>query len=130
MNKKIMNLTPHTLNIISEAEFDPAIRKYRGGETVLTILSSGMVSAKYAAQTELDPILVEGVEVQTMSAPKWVSVDPLPEAEEGTLLVVSALDVAACKELGIPTNNLLTIGNAVVAEDNRTVLGCTCLVRN
>ena len=127
---KIINLTPHNLDLIAGAEFDPAIRKYRGGKTILTIPSSGMVNAKSAAQTEMDPISVEGVEIPTMSAPKWVSVDPLPEAEKGTLFVVSALYVPACKELGIPTENLLTINNAVVADDNRTVLGCTCLVRN
>lgn len=128
--KQIVNYTPHTVNLIAGAKFDPAIRKYRGGETILTIPSTGMVSAKSADQTELEPILVNGVEISTISAPKWVSVDPLPEAEEGTLFIVSSLYVAACKKLGIPTDNLLTIGNAVVADDNRTVFGCTCLVRN
>ena len=132
---RIMNLTPHTINIIDGAEFDPSIRKYKGGWILVSIPSSGMVSAKqenlFAENYNLsftEYITVNGKVVGIVDAPKWESVDPLPEGAD--YYIVSNIYVSACKELGIPTDNLLTPGNMVVEEDGRTVRGATCLIRN
>lgn len=140
---QILNYTPHNVNIVRGAEFDPTIRKYRGGEIINTIPSNGMVSAKAAPTAETEPILLESIgflpdmEIPTMEAPKWESVDPLPDAAMMDMVyrtkvyyIVSNLYVSACKELGIPTDRLLTVGNMVVEEDGRTVRGATCLIRN
>ena len=127
----IINMTPHPVSVVSGATFDASIRKYRGGSVVETIPSSGMVSAISSKQEEMEPILTEGgVSIPTVSAPKWERVDSLPEAPEGTMYVVSAMYVAACRELGLPTDRLLTIGPAVVGDDGRSILGCVSLVRN
>ena len=127
----IINMTPHPVSVVSGATFDASIRKYRGGSVVSTIPSSGMVSAISTRQVEMDPILIEdGVSIPTISAPKWERVDSLPEAPEGTMYVVSAMYIAACRELGLPTDRLLTIGPAVVGDDGRSILGCVSLVRN
>ena len=127
----IINMTPHPVSVVSGATFDASIRKYRGGSVVSTIPSSGMVSAISTRQVEMDPILNEdGVSIPTISAPKWERVDSLPEAPEGTMYVVSAMYVAACRELGLPTDRLLTIGPAVVGDDGRSIVGCVSLVRN
>ena len=126
-----MNLTPHPVSIVMGATLDTSIRKYRGGVVVSTIPSSGMVSAISSKQEEMDPIVTDnGVYIPTISAPKWVWMDPLPEAPEGTKYIVSAMYVAACRELGLPTNRLLTVGPAVVGDDGRSIIGCVSLVRN
>lgn len=124
----IINLTPHDVTLIANAIFDPTIRKYRGGEIVVTIPSSGMVSAKSTPSPEMDPLVCDGVPIPTMGAPRWEGVDPLPEG--GDYYIVSALYVSACRELGLPTDRLLTIGNTVVGEDGRTIRGTACLIRN
>ena len=118
----------HDVIVYKNAEFDPAIRKYRGGEIAATIPYAGFMLSAKAAQVDDEPIVVEGVEIPTKSPQKWVSVDPLPN-EPDTMYIVSAMYVAACKELGLPTDKLLTIGQTVVDETGR-VAGCVNLNRN
>lgn len=120
----------HPVNIYTGAEFDPDIRKYRGGEIAVSIPYAGFMLSAKAVQADDEPIVVNGVEIPTKSPQKWTAVDPLPEDDDGeTLYVVSAMYVAACKELGLPTNKLLTIGQTVVDESGR-VAGCVNLNRN
>ena len=118
----------HPVNIYTGAEFDPTIRKFRGGEISATIPYAGFMLSARAEQVDDEPIIVDGVEIPTKSPQKWVSVDPLPD-EPDTLYIVSAMYVAARKELGLPTNMLLTIGQVVVDETGR-VAGCVNLNRN
>ena len=118
----------HPVNIYTGAEFDPTIRKFRGGEISATIPYAGFMLSARAEQVDDEPIIVDGVEIPTKSPQKWVSVDPLPN-EPDTLYIVSAMYVAACKELGLPTDKLLTIGQTVVDETGR-VAGCVNLNRN
>lgn len=118
----------HPVNVFRNAEFDPAIRKYRGGELAVSIPYAGYMLSAKAEQVDDEPIVVEGVEIPTKSPQKWVSVDPLPD-EPDTMYIVSAMYVAACKELGLPTDKLLTIGQTVVDETGR-VAGCVNLNRN
>ena len=127
----IVNLTPHQVSIVTGATFDASIRKYRGGIVVKTIPSSGMVSVISSKQEEMDPIVTDdGVFIPTCSALKWVWVDPLPEFPEGSMYIVSAMYVTACRELGIPTHRLLTVGPTVVGDDGHSIVGCVSLVRN
>ena len=128
----IINMTPYPVSIVAGATFDTSIREYRGGSVVKTIQSSGTVSAIASKQEEMEPILTEGdVIIPTISAPKWERVDPLPEAPERTMFIVSETYVAACKELGIPTDRLLTLGPNVIGDNGvRNSLRCVSLVRN
>lgn len=120
----------HNINIIAGAEFDPAIRKFRGGHKIAEIPFSGVMLSAKAEQVDGEPLIVDGVAIPTKSPQKWTAVDPLPENDDGeTLYVVSAMYVAACKELGLPTDKLLTIGQTVVDETGR-VCGCVNLNRN
>ena len=120
----------HPVNIYKNAEFDSAIRKYRGGEIAATIPYAGFMLSARAEQVDDEPIIVDGVEIPTKTPQKWTAVDPLPENDDGeTLYIVSAMYVAACKELGLPTDKLLTIGQVVVDETGR-VCGCVNLNRN
>ena len=130
--RNIVNLTPHPVSIVVGATFDTSIRKYRGGTVVKTFPSFGMVSAISSKQEEMDPIVTDddGIYIPTTSAPKWVWVDPIPEFPEGSMYIVSAMYVTACRELGFPTHRLLTVGPAVVGDDVSTIVGCVSLVRN
>ena len=120
----------HPVNVFTGAEFDPTIRKFRGGEISATIPYAGFMLSAKAEQVDDEPIVEEGVEIPTKSPQKWTAVDPLPENDDGnTMYIVSAMYVAACKELGLPTNMLLTVGQTVVDETGR-VVGCVNLNRN
>lgn len=51
----IYNGTPHPISIVVGATYNPAIRKYTGGEVVLTLPSNGALNAKIPT-VELEPI--------------------------------------------------------------------------
>lgn len=118
----------HPVNVIKDATFDGSIRKFRGSVKVAEIPYAGFMLSAKAEQVDDEPIVVEGVEIPTKSPQKWTSVDPLPESED-TMYIVSAMYVAACKELGLPTDKLLTIGQTVV-DDTGRVVGCVGFNRN
>lgn len=42
---RIWNFTPHEINFVEGAEFNPAIRKFTGGEVVRTIPTDGQLNA-------------------------------------------------------------------------------------
>lgn len=119
----------HAVNVYTGASFDPSVRKYRGGELIATIPFSGRMLSAKAAQESADPVVVDGIEIPTMSAQKWVAVDPIPDESECDYCIVSAMYVAACKALGFNTSRLLTMANTVVDADGR-VIGVTGFNRN
>jgi len=121
----------HTVNIFAGCEFDPAIRKFRGGSKVAEIPFSGRTLNAHFEQNEAEPIEIEsdGISIPTMSSQIFTSVDELPPVEECDFCIVSALFVAACKAVGRDTSRLLTIGTPVVDEAGRTI-GCISLTRN
>lgn len=118
----------HSISVYKNAEFDPNIRKFRGGTKIAEIPFSGFMLSAKAEQVDGEPITVEDTEIPTKSPQKWTSVDPLPNTND-TLYIVSAMYVAACRELGLPTDKLLTVGQTVVDEAGR-VIGCVGFNRN
>lgn len=127
----IINNTPHAIKIFSKAQPDEKIRKFRvqeGAEPDVIIPSSGvLLNAKAAPQEDAMAIDFEGACIPTKTAPQWTGVDECPQ--DGNLHVVSALYVSACKEVGMPTDHLLTIGGQVVNEEGFPI-GCAFLCRN
>lgn len=129
MSKILSCVGGHSVSVFKDAEFDTTIRKFRGGEKVAEIPFAGFMLNARASQVDGEPITVEGVEVPTKTPQKWTSVDPLPDDTNDTMYIVSAMYVAACKELGLPTDKLLTIGQTVV-DDAGHVIGCVGFNRN
>lgn len=120
------NVGGHDINVYAGAQYDPQIRKYRGGHLVAVIPYSGsMLSAKMAQEPD-DPIIYDGVEIPTQRS-KIVSADPVPD--DNCYHIVSALYLAAVKAMGGDTNHLLTIA-APVVDDSGRVVGVTGLNRN
>lgn len=119
----IYNFTPHSINIIDGAEFDPSIRKWVGGEEVRTIPSSGMLNAQL---TSVEAGNIEGI-------PLWqqeiTGCDPLPGyIRAGDVVIVSALYATAYKANGgyFP---LYGVKDPVMTFDGKTFRGCRGLQR-
>lgn len=118
----IINNTPHTINICSGAEFDPLIRKYRGGHFTHIIEPSGVLLN--AKMQEIDDEPIDGIVTKRSSI---ISADPIPD--DGNYHIVSQLYLSAARQNGWDTSHLLTIGGAVVDDKGRTI-GASFLVRN
>ena len=126
----IKSFTPHSITIFADTTFDPSIRKYRGGTPICTIPKADrMLSAHQKPQIPAAPLETESGFIPLRSAPEWASVDPIPDATECDYAIVSALYVSACKDLGMDTSRLLTIGGSVV-DDAGKIIGTVWLNRN
>lgn len=119
----------HTLNIYTDCEYDPSIRKYRGGHKIAEIPFSGRMLSAKIRQEASEAVNYEGISIPTNTPQIYEGVDSIPPEDECDFCIVSAMYVAACKSLGIDTKRLLTIGAPVVDEDNR-VIGTCALNRN
>jgi len=113
--KKIFNGTPHAINIVVGATFNQTLRKYTGGEVVLSIPSNGVLNAKIPT-TELAPI--DGVPV---FGKKIDGFDLLPEGYD--IIIVSALYASAIE--GEPgSESVYTVADPVMSDDGQTFIGC------
>lgn len=118
----------HDVVVYKDAVYDPSIRKYRGGTPVAVIPYGGRMLSATARPTQEEMLLLNGVEVPVHEAAEWDYVDPLPDADACDFALVSAMYAAACRELGMDTSRLLTIGGVVVDDAGRTI-GCAWLNR-
>jgi hypothetical protein len=112
---KIINCTPHAINIVEGATFETKARKFMKNETtkaVCTIQPSGIVLNAKAEDAKAEDIEYSTIDALVPTKKTvYVSVDSLPG--EGDMFLVSALFVSACKDLGIETSKLLTVGDPV-----------------
>lgn len=122
MATTIINLTPHEIKIVDPASttFDAAIRKNvctGDPRIVATIPSSGVASARIATQTGATigdiPVVFK----------KVVGCDPLPDADDDAVFVVSALYASAYRQVNGNTDRLYTVADPVYSPDGRTILG-------
>lgn len=113
--KNIFNGTPHTINIVVNSVFNQALRKYTGGEVVLSIPSNGVLNAKIPT-TELPHIGDIPVFGKTIEG-----YDQIPEGFD--IVIVSALYAAAVE--GEPgSESIYTVADPVMSEDGQTFVGC------
>lgn len=106
---KLVNLTPHALNVVT------------GADTLVTIEPSGdiaRVSVQYTIKGNCNGIpLYETI---------YGNLQGLPEPAEGTMYVVSTLVASAAKELG--RDDILSPGE-LVRDENGQPVGCRGLVK-
>ena len=119
---EIINNTPHAIGIYSGSEFDPKIRKYRGGSLERTIEPSGVL-----LNAKMEEIGDEPIDGIITKRSRIISADPIPD--DGNYHVVSQLYLSAARQSGWDTSRLITIGGAVVDDAGRTI-GASFLVRN
>lgn len=117
---RFYNGTPHEINIISNAVYNPNIRKYvitdgSDPQIIVSLPSDGMLSAVIdtATQEPINNIPVYGKTI--------ISCDPLPDGYD--IYIVSALYMSAARACGMDTGKLYTVADPVYSADGRTVLG-------
>jgi hypothetical protein len=113
---KIFNGTPHAINVVSGSVFTPAIRKYVGGDVILSIPSTGMLSAKIST---IDLPSIADIPVFGKS---FSGVDNLPDGYD--VYIVSALYASAAKAAGVDCSKLYTVADPVYTPDGNSFIGC------
>ena len=113
----------HTINVYSDCEFNPEIRKYMGGALLCQIPYSGkMLSVEYEIISE-EEITIDGKPIKVLLR-KPKSIDLIPSKEECDYCIVSAEYACVCKSMGCDTSRLLTMATPVVDKEGR-VIGTT-----
>ena len=105
--KKIINLTPHSVNIIKE-----------GGEKI-TIPSSGIARCTQTTSVVGD---INGIPLTTTT---FGDVEGLPLEEKNIFFIVSRLVLSACKD-----RHDLLVPNELVRDENGNIIGCRSLANN
>lgn len=107
----IINLTPHKINIVDEE-----------GNVVKIFESSGVARA---AQNDVQIGMLEGIPIIETTFGKPVD---LPEYNQGTYYIVSALTAKAASLSGRNTQDLLLTGKTVRNSDGQ-IIGCQALAK-
>lgn len=108
---KIVNMTPHALNIIAG-----------NGAVALTIPSSGVARAAQKREHIAD-LTVDGVSIP-VSKSTYGAVEGLPAPVDGVIYVVSALTAQAC-----PDRADVFITDDPVRDEAGRIIGCRGLAR-
>ena len=136
---RIFNGTPHAINIVEGATFNPANRKFCGGQVVRVIPSNGMLNAKMETielpsimmvddlfHEGLDDcgnaVLTKNVEEIPVFGKSFKGVDSLPEGFD--IYIVSALFASAMQKEGADMSAIFTVADPVMSEDGQTFIGC------
>ena len=106
-----VNLTPHAINIVDEAN-----------QVIRTFVSEGV--ARAAQRTELVGE-IDGVRITKSAVGEPVD---LPEYRDGVFLIVSLATVNAARAFGRRVDDLL-ITNEAVRDDQGRIIGCRSLGR-
>jgi hypothetical protein len=107
----IINLTPHRINIVDEE-----------GNVVKIFESSGVARA---AQNDVQIGMLEGIPIIETKFGEPVD---LPEYNQGTYYIVSALTAKAASLSGRNTRDLLLTGKTVRNSDGQ-IIGCQALAK-
>ena len=119
---KLINLTPHEINLVdaNSVQFDSVAKCYRieEGKSV-AIPSSGVARCTTHQQKIFEENGIEFLETS------YGEIQGLPEPEDNTIYIVSAIVALAGRRLG--RDDLAIATNMVKSDDGRTIIGCTAL---
>ena len=110
--KKIINLTPHSIVFFDDA-----------GNKVLTVEPSGLVARCAVDRVQVDTVTVDGISVP-VNQTRFGKVENLPEPQEGTIFIVSALTAQA-----VPEREDVFITDDAVRDEQGRIIGCRALAR-
>lgn len=113
---KIFNGTPHAINIVEGSVFNPAIRKYTGGNVVLSLPSNGALNAK------IETHILPAIDTIPVFGKSFTGVDDLPRGYD--IYIVSALFASAYLKSGADMSKVFTVADPVYTEDGNSFLGC------
>lgn len=106
--KKIINLTPHSIVFFDDA-----------GNKVLTVEPSGQIARVSVTREKIGDI--NGIPVNQT---RFGKVENLPEPQEGTIFIVSALTAQA-----VPEREDVFITDDAVRDEQGRIIGCRALAR-
>ena len=107
--KKIINLTPHAVNIVDKE-----------GKIIKIFEPAGIV-ARCTQSTKI----VGNIEDIPISQSVFGEVIDLPSQEKNTFFIVSRLVLSACKD-----RDDLLVPNELVRDENGNIIGCKSLANN
>ena len=105
-NSTLVNLTPHSITFVDDA-----------GNTVLTVEPSGQVARCSVAREKIGDI--NGIPVNKS---RFGKVENLPDPQEGTIFIVSALTAQA-----VPEREDVFITDDAVRDEQGRIIGCRAL---
>ena len=103
---KIVNLTPHPLNLMPEGPEGP----------VVTIPPSGQVARCTVDRVQVDTVTVDGIAV-SVNRTQFGEVTGLPDPQPDTIYIVSAMVAQAVPE----RSDVFIVDNAVRDEQGRII---------
>ena len=109
-NIKLVNCTPHDVSLITE----------KGN---ITFPRSGIIPRLTEQQNKINSINSNGIEIDIMEK-SFNEVEGLPEPQENTIYIVSALVAGAAKD-----RDDLVIPNDTVRDDQGRIVGCKNLAK-
>lgn len=110
---QLINLTPHTINLVAE-----------DGTQLLSLESQGV--ARVASTTEVVGQLQVGEVVVPQTHTTFGEVEGLPDQAPGVGYVVSNMIISALAQQGVRRDDLFTPGMQV-RDDQGRVIGCRSL---
>lgn len=123
---KLINLTPHEINLVDarSVRFDSVAKCYRIEEGKSAVIKQTIPSSGAARCTTCQKKIFEenGIEFLETS---YGEIQGLPEPEDNTIYIVSAIVALAGRRLG--RDDLAIATNMVKSDDGRTIIGCTAL---
>ncbi len=108
---QIVNLTPHTINLMPEGLDGPTI----------TIPPSGIVARCITYRVQVDAITADGISVP-VNQTRFGEVDNLPEPQPDTIYVVSAIVAQA-----VPDRPDVFVVDDTVRDDQGRIIGARAL---
>lgn len=111
-NTTLVNLTPHSITFVDAL-----------GNTVLTVEPSGLVARCAVDRVQVDTVTVDGISVP-VNQTRFGKVENLPEPQEGTIYIVSALTAQA-----VPEREDVFITDDAVRDEQGRIIGCRALAR-
>ena len=105
---KLVNLTPHSITFVDAF-----------GNAVLTVEPSGLVARCSVVREKIGEI--NGIPVNQT---RFGKVENLPEPQEGTIFIVSALTAQA-----VPEREDVFITDDAVRDEQGRIIGCRALAR-
>ena len=110
-NINVVNCTPHDVNLVTES-----------GENI-TFERSGIIPRLTEQQQKISSVNSEGIEIDIMKK-AFLEPEGLPEPQENTIFIVSALVAGACKN-----RDDLVIPNDIVRDETGRIVGCKNLAK-
>ena len=109
-NVKVINCTPHDVNLVTT----------KGN---ITFPKSGIIPRLTESQKKINSVNSNGIEIDIMEK-SFLKPEGLPEPQENTIFIVSALVAGACKN-----RDDLVVPNDTVRDDQGRIIGCRSLAR-